>query len=40
MKGVPETINRMVAVVLAYRPKPKTKKSRKRKKSKNRSVPK
>jgi hypothetical protein len=31
MKGVPEELDKIVRVVLAYRPKPKTKAARKRK---------
>jgi hypothetical protein len=31
MKDVPDALNRIVDVVLAYRPKPKTKAARKRK---------
>ena len=31
MKDVPESLNKMVDVVLAYRPKPKTKAAKKRK---------
>jgi hypothetical protein len=31
MKGLPEEFEKMVRVVLAYRPKPKTKAARKRK---------
>jgi hypothetical protein len=34
MKGVPEVLDKMADVVLAYRPKDKAKKPRKRKKAK------
>jgi hypothetical protein len=34
MKGVPEVLDKMADVVLAYRPKSKAKKARKRKKAK------
>jgi hypothetical protein len=34
MKDVPETLNRIVDKVLAYRPKPKTKAAKKRKRLK------
>jgi hypothetical protein len=34
MKEVPEALNKIVDVVLAYRPKPKTKAARKRKRMK------
>jgi hypothetical protein len=33
MKDVPESLNKMVDVVLAYRPKPKTKAAKKRKRA-------
>ena len=34
MKDVPETLDKIVDIVLAYRPKPKTKAARKRKRLK------
>ncbi len=38
MKEVPEALNKIVDVVLAYRPKPKTKAARKRKRLKQEQV--
>ena len=34
MREIPEALNKMVDIVLAYRPKPKTKAARKRKRMK------
>jgi hypothetical protein len=34
MKEIPDALNKMVDIVLAYRPKPKTKAARKRKRMK------